>query len=153
MLFLSSSQPIVSCSSALTTEASIKKKIFEALPQPRASWLTFTWKLSQFFIYFFSEWKMHTLGCGRNCKRWDPEIRVDGRHTGQNCDTDRSKYDENEENDDQTEKNTAQILRCTLKHKAPGEKNKCSKKDKWTPRVQMKYAAKGKEKEDNNILY
>lgn len=55
------------------------------------------------FFFFFSEWKMHTLGCGRNCERWDPEIRVDGRHriTGQNCDTDRSKYDENEENDDQ----------------------------------------------------
>lgn len=67
---------------------------------------------------------MRTLGCGRNCERWDPEIRADGRHRiiGQNGDIDRSKYDENEENDYQTEKNIAQILRCSLKNKAQEKK-------------------------------
>lgn len=79
---------------------------------------------------------MRTPGGGRNCERWDPEIRVDESHriTGQNGDIDRSKY-ENEENDYQREKNAAEIQRCTLKHRAQENKWMFQKKSSWTPWV------------------
>lgn len=60
------------------------------------------------------------------------------RIIGQNGDIDRSKYDENEENDYQTEKNRAQILRCTLKKQSTRKKKIMFQKrkiNKWTPRV------------------
>lgn len=69
---------------------------------------------------------------------------MNGRHriTGQNGDIDRSKIDENEGND-QTEKNTAEILRHTLKHKAR-EKKIVPKKSKYVSTDEIRSRGKRK---------